>query len=59
MRAEALVRISEGETAEDLAESLGVTGRSIYRWLGRSNARTDRSLERVADGALALGVQES
>jgi transposase len=50
-RAQALLWLSKGESAEEVARRLLVTRQSIYNWIERFEARADLTLEeRLADG---------
>jgi transposase len=49
-RALALLRLSEGETAETVAEGLGVSRRAIFYWVGRFRERANRDTwQRLVD----------
>ena len=49
-RAQALLWLDEGETAEQIAESLRVSRRTVYYWVDRLHERPDLQLsERLAD----------
>src|SRR4051812_30505479 len=49
-RAQALLWLDEGETPQQVAESLRVSRRTVYYWVSRSRDRTGADLkERLAD----------
>ena len=49
-RAQALLRLDEGEAAEQVAESLGISRRTVYYWLERFHDRDEPDLrQRLAD----------
>jgi transposase len=51
-RAQALLWLESGEDVEAVATRLHVSGRTLYRWVRRFEARSPLSLsERLADGA--------
>ena len=48
-RAQALLWLSDGDTADEVADRLWVTPRTIYRWIERFEGRDDWPMRRAAD----------
>jgi transposase len=62
-RAQALLWLADGDPVEEVADRLGVSGRTVYNWVDRFQQRRDLDLgERLADAPrsgrppIALGI---